>query len=38
MFLRYIDLYKQMTPPPPPPGMAGLNPMGLIGRIYVGDH
>ena len=29
-----IALYKQMTPR----GVAGLDPRGLIGRIYVGDH
>ena len=33
-FFSYIDLYKHMTSW----GMASLEPWGLIGRIYVGDH
>ena len=33
-FFSYIALYKHMTPW----GMAGLEPRGLIGKIYVGDH
>ena len=34
VFFSYITLYKYMTHW----GMAGLEPRGLIGRIYVGDH
>ena len=33
-FFSYISLYKHMTPW----GMAGLEAMGFIGWIYVGDH
>ena len=33
-FFSYIVLYKHMTPL----GMASLEPKGLIGRIYGGDH
>ena len=32
------SLWRPMTPPPPPPGMANLDPRGMIGRIYEGYH
>ena len=33
-FFSYTSLYKYMTPW----GVASLDPRGLLGRIYVGDH
>ena len=33
-FFSIISLWELMTPG----GVAGLNPRGLIGRIYLGDH
>ena len=36
----FLSYYKSMeaNDPPPPPGVANLDPSGMIGRIYEGYH